>query len=334
MPTISQARIHAELVDILGNDFSFDVPFLEDVLNSHPFDSFIKWRCQQGFGVQELAPPDYEFNKDKRISYIAAGRQPGVACSKLAVAPLIVITDDKLAHMRAAIGVAETMAGREEFNKLPLDSDLKFAISETLSNAQCLRKARDCVGYAFTTLKERCKPLSDRLRTYQPATVAKVASKVDLGMLAALVVCTRWPDRDIVRCFILGFKVVGMMDESGALLPGGTVAESSVSEMNERAHKFAGAKASNLEQEDGAFILEACHKLQAAGLAGDFVTAEQLDREFGVGRWMFAPSFVHVQSTGKRRLISNAKRYLDRPICARPLGFATLQTLGWLQRFS
>ena len=119
LPTISQARIHAELVDILGKDFSFDVPFLEDVLNSHPFDSFIKWRCQQGFGVQELAPPDYEFNKDKRISYIAAGRQPGVASSKLALAPLIDITDDKLAHMRAALGVAELWRGGKSLINFP-----------------------------------------------------------------------------------------------------------------------------------------------------------------------------------------------------------------------
>ena len=92
-------------------------------MNSSPFNCFVQLRCQQGFGVQELAPPDYEFNKDKRISYIAAGRQPGVASSKLTVDPFIDITDDKLAHMRAALGVSETMAEREEFSKLPLDSD-------------------------------------------------------------------------------------------------------------------------------------------------------------------------------------------------------------------
>ena len=194
-----------------------------------PFNCFILWRRDLGVSnpLAPCPPCSYAVNADKRISHAVADRQSGVGKSKFAFEPLNAVVDSQPKHFERALSLAnDAILPWDSEN--PLDLDLRFAIQQTVLNKQGLRGFRDEAMLGFTALKSRCKPLTDRLVAAQPPSVHAVAKGMDLGLMAALCVCMRWLDRDLVADFIRGFPIVGELPTSGVLRVGGKDAEGSI----------------------------------------------------------------------------------------------------------
>ena len=336
LPLISQARITAEFVESCGGLLcAEDVPFLEDIMNSSELTDFIRRRNDDGDDALALAPPSYAVNEMKAKAMVAAGRQCGVRTSKLALDPLVAVDDDKASHLAKALELADTTrvpwAGAN-----PVDKDMNWAIERIIENVNDLRRFRERILARLAELKERVMPITKALIAQQPRSVHLAASQIDVGFLAALIILIRWPDKKIVHEFVVGFRAVGEMANSSVLRPGGTPALGTVGEMKVSASskaKLNPCAGRQFEPEDSAFILEAVKKLQDKGIASEMMDATEMDAAFGKDGWMYAPSFVHVQSSGKRRLISNAKPYQNRSTdMAETVGLCTAVNPGLVSR--
>ena len=63
------------------------------------------------------------------------------------------------------------------------------------------------------------------------------------------------------------------------------------------------------------------------------LSASELDQRFGANNWLFAPSFVATQASGKKRLISNAKVFQNRATSLHEtVGLCTAMNPGLVSR--
>ena len=234
LPCVSQHRIAAGVVAYL-EDFACmaNVPFLEDILNSSPFIGFHFWLCERGNDPWSACPPSYVVNRDKAGAHVAAGRQPGVGSSKLALDPLVNVTADSAEHLRQCLSIGHDISLPWHMGN-SLDDDLQFSIEMTL-RPDDLRAERERCSSALRALKQRCTGLDETLRRAQGSSVSTVASNMSLGLMAVLAFCCRWPDMDIIRDFILGFTIVGDVAPSGVLRENEKPAEGTLNELGARA---------------------------------------------------------------------------------------------------
>ena len=126
-----------------------------------------------------------------------------------------------------------------------------------------------------------------------PPSVACVAENMNLGLMAALCVACRWPDKNLVHDFFRGFPIVGQLPDSGVLRPGSFPAEGELAEITKKAQCAARTQRSLVTlKSDAKFVADAANKHVRNGIAVGPFTADQLDAQFGKGEWSFCPSFI------------------------------------------
>jgi len=64
------------------------------------------------------------------------------------------------------------------------------------------------------TVVDAVAPLTAALRRAMPASVAKVASLKDPGLIAILVLALRWPDLSLASEYVVGHRLVGHLPTS------------------------------------------------------------------------------------------------------------------------
>ena len=92
--------------------------------------------------------------------------------------------------------------------------DLTFAATQTVSCAKCLAESRRATTAAVKELADRCKPLTEQLRQFQPPSVAIVTAGINLGLVCMLVVAMQWPDSNLPRRMTSGFATTGTLEET------------------------------------------------------------------------------------------------------------------------
>ena len=101
-----------------------------------------------------------------------------------------------------------------------VEIDMHFAAHQTIKNISRLQRYREAVAGEFKELAQRCNPLSKVLRSFQPQSVAAVASGMNIGLVAVLVHVLGWPTsacRPRSLRFVTSFRVVGELRASSGM---------------------------------------------------------------------------------------------------------------------
>ena len=285
----------------LSNSF---FPSLEDLVNQSPFVNFAKWLDERS-----IAGPvgSTAGQGTSAMLEAAAGRQAGALSAKHALPPLLGHSRDEEEHFRAAVDFAKR-------GKLPFDEDvaaphdLKFAAESTAAELRDLREFRLRSMHALQELSRRCKPLTAELLKWQSPTVRAVAGHIHAGLIAVLVVLTRWPDRKLALRFVTGFGITGVMEDTGAFEPSEYEAPMPVHTLLGESKVLLAELDRQRASEEGQFLWDSCEEECKKGWAAPLRCKSDIDAEFGAGQWAPIPAFCHVQPSGKRRRIDDGRR--------------------------
>ena len=92
------------------------------------------------------------------------------------------------------------------------DDDLRYAGSATVKLKDDLEDFRERFTGVLEELGRRLEPLSEQLKRWQKPAVASVAGRVNIAFVAVMVILMAWPDVALPVKFIVGFRIVGLME--------------------------------------------------------------------------------------------------------------------------
>jgi len=162
---------------------------------------------------------------------------------------------------------------------------------------------------AIVELGKRCEPLSEHIKKFQPWHIRKVAGKVNVVMIAVLVVVMGWPDWALPLRFVTGFSLIGELEKTGIFVGADKDEMMSREELFQHSRKLLQKMRFDPDFEDHEidFLWSSCQKEQLKGFGGHPMPFYKVEEIYG-GKWACVPSFVHTQPCGKMRRIDNAKR--------------------------
>ena len=143
--------------------------------------------------------------------------------------------------------------------------------------------------------------------------VQAVAKTKKPAMMACLIVLLLWPDRTLPVRYVLGFRLVGIIENSQLFrqLDKDTTVKSG-KEVLLGAHAVKTIEGLPGKLRRGRFlteIKESVLKEVAEGGAKGVYAENDLNEMFGVGGWLPLERFMRQQSSGKMRPIDNGKKY-------------------------
>ena len=126
--------------------------------------------------------------------------------SKHALEPVVGFGMGKKAHFEAACLVSV-----ERLDPYALEAkaapDLRFAADKVMEHAHDSRPIRQQLQGSVEELSGRTRPLSARLRQFQPWHVRMVAGKLQLGFIAVVCLLILWGDGKMPNRFIQASRV-------------------------------------------------------------------------------------------------------------------------------
>ena len=197
-----------------GHDFSeaewfsvFQFPMIEDLLNQHPFSSYVQWREAQGLEWDGPLNPSGGSGVTRLRQRHTEGKQAGSLNHRAAQPPLLPFGLDPDEHFEAACTIGQYPLPTE---RSPVaDTDLQFAACMHAREKDSLSSWRRRALGILRELKRRWAPVTDGLRSLQTTSIAGVTTKRDLGLTALLVVMTQWGDTCYPYGLITGLPAVG-----------------------------------------------------------------------------------------------------------------------------
>ena len=284
----------------------FLFPCVEDLVNASPFTTYPAWLRHSGYSG--MADAQFHafgcFHRGQQAA--ALGMQRGGFTSKHAIDPIIGHGIGESAHFEAARAVAAA-------GKLPFDeqeaagAELRFAAAKTVENWANLRSHRRACARAMAELADRCRPLHICLARQQAPSVARIAGKVHLGLLAVMVVLMEWPDWRLPLRFIGGFRIVGVLERTNIFEPKGFEEPVPKAVLLQNAAKIIASIESSRPSPDAEFLWDSCLKEHEKGFGGPPRDKSYFDGKFGPGGWSPIPSFCITQADGKQRRIDNGR---------------------------
>ena len=273
----TQVEISRTIRKMFPEEWTFEIPFLEDIASQPPFNCFRRWAKQQGYRCgTELA--DFHAGVSG-WQHATVHRQRLVLGAKGAIDPIVGYHLDPEVHMRKAVEFAKD--GALPFDlELAAPVDLRFAAAQLVENAARLREYRKETRKAFGELSRRCLQLSTALKKYQPGHVAAVAAKMHVGLMAVLVVLTSWHDWRLPMRFVTGFSTTGILERTGVYQP-----VEPVIPLSREQHLEAGRKTKQLlecepEAIEKDFIWQSLQDETAKGWASHQMSRQEVDKYF------------------------------------------------------
>ena len=185
----------------------FKFPMIEDLLNQHPFCSYVQWREEQGLEWDGPLNPAGGSGFTRLRQRHSEGKQAGSLSHRAALPPLLPFGLDPDEHFEAACTVGQYPLPTER--PPVIDSDLQFAAYMHAQAKNSLDAWRERALGMLRELKRRWASVSDRLRAIQTDAIAQVTAKRDLGLTALLVVLTQWGDTCYPYGLVTGLPAVG-----------------------------------------------------------------------------------------------------------------------------
>ena len=191
-------------------------PFIEDLVNGPPFDSYTRWLKEVGADWAGPCGPALA-PQAVRVLQRADGQQAGALNQRAALPPLLSFGLSVDEHFEQATARLRSPMPTEQAPVL--DRDLAFAASYTAENRTNFRALRrqHAVG-AVRELKRRWAAVDSRLRRHQAPALRRVTAARDIGLIALLVVLFAWPDTALPpldQGFRVGF-LLPSLDERGS----------------------------------------------------------------------------------------------------------------------
>ena len=145
------------------------------------------------------------------------------------------------------------------------------------------------------------------LHRHQSATAKAVAGQFHLAFLAVAILLIGWPDWKLPRCYLIGFRSVGVIGITNVFKP-----TKRAPGFLPRSELLAGAEEAidNIvktvpRSEDAEVIMAACIKDKGKNFADQLRNKTAMDARWGPGNWVAIPTFDHIQASGKHRSIDN-----------------------------
>jgi len=192
----------------------FQMPCLENLINTEPFITFPEFLDNLDLDTDRVPGPCHFEDTRKGTRAAAANDQRSHFFTKGHYSQLVPLGLEPDDHFFEAM----KLAGTEQF---PMDSepitpaDLKYAVQQSITNLRSLPDARCKWFCAVKELAARSQLLSVHLRQFQVGPAAKVASRINVGLIAIAVILMSWPQWRLPSHFVSGFKVVGSLDPTG-----------------------------------------------------------------------------------------------------------------------
>ena len=185
----------------------FSFPFVEDLINQHPFSSFPEWLSEHDMEWDQPLGPHNASRQTLLVQRHAEGQQAGAHSHRAALPPLFPFGLSPDDHFKEACRLAQHPL---PFEQAPiLDQDLQFAASLHARVRGHLRRWRQRAIGALRELKQRWQTVTLRLRQHQEPSIQLVTRERDLGLTALLVVLTSWADTGYPFGLITGLPAVG-----------------------------------------------------------------------------------------------------------------------------
>ena len=285
---------------------NFKMPCLEDILNIEPFTTYANWLDERGISLADRAGcAGANFSEGWRSA--AFGVQRGAVNSKEAVEPVVGLGFSREEHLSVAQGLA-TAGASPWAEATSVDYDLRFAAAELIRWRKSLRPHRQATLRAFAELSARCEPLSRHLQRRQPPSVAQIARRMNVGLIAVLVLIMGWPDWRLPGRFFDGFQDVGTLERTHIFEEQTLDPPVPKSDLLAASVDLISSITNDKPHEEIDFIWESCKKEHGKGFGGDLMTREHFDNVYGRGSWSPIPAFCVAQSCGKKRRIDNGRR--------------------------
>lgn len=185
----------------------FKFPFVEDLLNQHPFSSFADWLASRDLDWDQPLGPHNASRRTMLVQRHAEGQQAGAHSHRAALPPLFQFGLDPDAHFQRARSRAREPL---PFEQPPvLDQDLQFAAHLHATARGHLRQWRQRAVGALRELKQRWSRVSEQLRQRQEPSIQLVTRERDLGLTSLMIVLMSWADTGYPFGLITGLPAVG-----------------------------------------------------------------------------------------------------------------------------
>ena len=188
--------------------------------------------------------------------------------------------------------------------------DVAFVIHGLWVWRSCLPTKTAKLRHILRTVARALAPLEDALACHRVESARRVASEKRPAFTACITALLRWPDVSQPQQLILGYPIIGEFEYSGIFRVVAATEAMSVEEwFADGPSAIARIMSSRppLHFED---IYTTTVEEQEKGFCSPFLSKEQVDAQYGVGRWRPLERFLIKQSDGKKRVIDNAKKTL------------------------
>ena len=278
-------------------------PFIEDLVNGPPFDSYTRWLKEVGADWAGPCGPALT-PQAIRVLQRADGQQADALNQRAALPPLLSFGLSVDEHFEQATARLRSPMPTEQAPVL--DRDLAFAASYTAENRTNLRALRQHAVGAVRELKRRWATVDSRLRRRQAPALRRVTAARDIGLIALLVVLFAWPDTALPFALIAGMPAVGFAPCYG-VFPQIPVEQISFQEVmgDWRAHNTRTLERLGPSKDDE-FILQQSTKDFESGFCSPPLTKEALLKQLKGRPYRLIPRCVITQSSGKQRIIDDA----------------------------
>lgn len=191
----------------------FRFPYIEDLINQHPFSCFPEWLAANDLDWDRPLGPHNASRSTLLVQRHADGQQAGAHSHRAAIPPLLPfgLTPDD--HFRTSCRLAQQALPIEAAPIL--DQDLQFAAHLHATARGHLRQWRRRAMGALKELQQRWKPVTAILRTHQETSIRTVTQERDLGLTALLILLISWTDTGYPFGLIQGLPAVGFAPAYG-----------------------------------------------------------------------------------------------------------------------
>ena len=182
------------------------IPFVEDLVNQHPLDLYIRWRHQQGLDMEVSYNPVLAAPSVRQKMRTAEGQQVGAINHRAALAPLLPFQLQPDQHFESALELSVQLPTEV----LPiLDDDLRFAASFSSLPGVDLSRLRKCAMGLLAEMKRRWGKITAHLRSKQTEAIRTATAQRDVGFTAILLLLANWGDVTLPAGLCLGLPAVG-----------------------------------------------------------------------------------------------------------------------------
>ena len=223
---------------------------------------------------------------------------------------------DKIEFQRAALNRPSPLLALDFAASARVSPDLSAAIDHIVEMDSDIVDDRAERMKRLLVIASLLQPLRSTLDDLKYECARQIAKDLNVAFTAAVVDAFEWPDVELPLRYVIGFPVVFDIPDSGVYKPTESPAEIPRDEFmagNTRANASAARNLAQRAQKGGDDLerLHQCWKRtveeEQEGLILGPLSAAQIDRKYGRGRWRFLPRTAILQK-GKWRCIDDAKR--------------------------